>query len=155
MISPEFLRFYPFFGGLTNAQLQAIAIIANEEKYPAETTLFEMGLPADKLYFLVDGCIDLYYTPREKTLSAFPNGIPVGEVNPGEAFSISALIEPYVLSSTARVAKPSRVIQIDAKALRKLFKSDQRMAYLLTKQAAQAVRARLDAARVQLAAALA
>jgi CRP/FNR family transcriptional regulator, cyclic AMP receptor protein len=153
MISPETLRFYPFFGGLTNAQLQAIAIISAEETYPAETILFEMGLPADKLYFLEDGCIDLYYSAPENISSAFPKGIPVGEINPGEAFSISALIEPYVLSSTARAAKPSRVIQIDAKALRNLFKRDKQMAYLLTKQAAQAVRARLDAARVQLAAA--
>jgi CRP-like cAMP-binding protein len=155
MISPETLRFYPFFGGLTDTQLQAIAIIATQETFPAETTLFEMGLPADKLYFLEDGSIDLYYTTGENTLPAFPYGIPVGEVNPGEAFSISALIEPYVLSSTARVAKPSRVIHIDAKALRKLFKSDKRMAYLLTKQAAQAVRTRLDAVHILLAAALA
>ncbi len=153
MISPESLRFYTFFGGLSNDQLQAIAMIATEETYTADSTLFEMGRPADKLYFLKEGCIDLYYASGEAISSHFPLGIPVGEVCPGEAFSISSLIEPYTLSSTARVAQPSRVIEIDAKALRTLFKKDKQLAYLLTKQAAQAVRGRLDATRVQLAAA--
>ncbi len=153
MISPERLRSYRFFAGLTHEQLVAISMIAMEETYEPGVILFEKGLPAEKLYFLVEGCVDLYYTTNGHRTASFPYGIPVGEVCPGEAFSISALIEPYKLSSTARVGSPSRVIQIDAKALRVIFKKDKRMAYLLTRQAAQAVRARLDATRVQLAAA--
>ncbi len=153
MISPESLRRYPFFGGLTDAQLASIAMIATQETYPAGVTLFQKGLTADALYFLEEGSIDLYYPAQGKNPSRSPDGILVSEVNPGEPFSISALIEPYILTSTARAAKPSRVIKIEAKPLRALFKTDKRMAYLLTQQATKAAIERLDATRVQLAAA--
>ncbi len=153
MISPESLRRYPFFGGLTQAQLASIAMIATQETYPAGATVFEKGMPADTLFFLEEGSIDLYYPAKGKDPSKFPQGILVSEINPGEPFSISALIEPYVIISTARAAKTSRVIKIEAKALRARFKNDRHMAYLLTQQAARVVSERLDATRVQLAAA--
>ena len=155
MLSPELLRYYPFFAGLTNPQLSSIAMLATEETYPAGTILCEKGQPAETLYFLVDGCVDLYYPSDKISSSDFPQGIPIGEVNAGEPFSISALIEPYRLTSTAKVGRSSRVIEIEARSLRGLFRKDKRLAYLLTKQAAQAVRARLETTRVQLAAALA
>jgi CRP-like cAMP-binding protein len=153
MISPESLRRYPFFGGLTHAQLVSIAIIATQETYPAGVTLFQKGLTADTLYFLEEGGIDLYYPTKGKKPLKFPEEILVSEVNPGEPFSISALIEPFILTSTSRTAKPSRIIQIEAKPLRALFRTDKRLAYLLTQQATKAVIERLDATRVQLAAA--
>ncbi len=153
MISPESLRRYPFFGGLTQAQLASIAMIATQETYPAGATLFEKGLTADTLYFLEEGSIDLYYPVKGKNPSKFPEGILISEINPGEPFSISALIEPYILTSTARAAKTSQVIKIESKSLRALFKTDKHMGYLLTQQATKAAIERLDATRVQLAAA--
>jgi CRP-like cAMP-binding protein len=80
-------------------------------------------------------------------------GILVGEINPGEPFSISALIEPHTLSSTAYVSRTSRIIKIKAGALRTLFDKDRKMAYQITSQAAKAVIQRLYATRIQLAAA--
>ncbi len=150
MISPESLRRYPFFGNLTHAQLASIAMIATQETYPAGVTLFEKGLAAETLYFLEEGGIDLYYPAKGKKS---PKEILVSEINPGEPFSISALIEPFILTSTARTAKPSRIIQIEARALRALFRTDKHLAYLLTQQATKAAVERLDATRVQLAAA--
>ncbi len=154
MISTELLRHYPFFGYLDDLRLKSIAMIAEEVALANGETLFYEGKPADALYFLEEGCVDLYYTVSESPSLGFQEGIPVGEINPGEAFSISALIEPYILTSTARVSKPSRVIKIDAKALLDLFKTDKRLAYLMTHQAAKAVIERLQTTRIQLAAAL-
>ncbi|MGE5225113.1 MAG: Crp/Fnr family transcriptional regulator [Omnitrophica WOR_2 bacterium] len=153
MISPERLRQNPFFGGLTADQLRSIAMIAIEETHPSGTVLFEKGQPAEALYFLLEGCVDLYFTVSDSPPLDFPDGIPVGEVNPGEPFSISALIEPHILTSTARLSRPSRVIKIETTALFALFKKDKRLAFLLTQQAARAALERLEATRVQLAAA--
>ena len=80
-------------------------------------------------------------------------GIPVGEINPGEPFGVSALIKPHVLTSKAWSTKPSRALKIDALAMRNLFEKDPQMAYALTLNAAQAAIERLHATRVQLAAA--
>jgi CRP-like cAMP-binding protein len=153
MISVEVLSRYPFFGGLTDSQKKSLAIIAQEEYLASGITIFYEGENAEWLYFLEEGCISLYYTGTRSTLEKIAEGIPICEINPGEPFSISAIIEPYVLTSTARVSKPSRVIKIKAQSLRALFEKDYQLAYILTRKAAKAVVERLNATRVQLAAA--
>jgi CRP-like cAMP-binding protein len=153
MISPELLVRYPFFAGLDDAQLKALAMIANEETAEDGATLFEEGQRANYLYFLVDGCIVLYYMGSGTSLERYPEGIPVGEINPGEPFSISALIAPHRLTATARASRPSQIIRFDGEALLALLQKDQHLAYLLTRQAAAAMIERLQATRVLLAAA--
>jgi CRP/FNR family cyclic AMP-dependent transcriptional regulator len=153
MISPELLYRYPFFGGLDNSQVKAIAMIAQQILLENGETIFHEGQPAEWLYFLEDGCVSLYYMGTGTTIEKQREGIHVGDINPGEPFSISALIEPYILTATARATKPCRVIKIEAEALKTLFKQDQGLAYILTLKAAKAVVDRLNTTRVQLAAA--
>jgi len=153
MISPELLRHYPFFGSLNDSQLRELAMIAEAENYDAGTILFHEGGPADYLYFLVDGSVDLYYASKTFRTGGKPDGIPVGEINPGEPFSISALIEPHVLTSTGYISQPSRIIHISATELRNLFKQDKALDYEMTLQAAKVVISRLHSTRIQLAAA--
>ncbi len=153
MISPELLARYPFFAGVDDAQLKALANIASLETFNSGTTLFHEGDRAESLYFLMEGSVVLYYMGIGTALEKFPEGVPVGEINPGEPFSISALIEPHVLTSTARVSKPSRVLRFNAQTLQELLAKDQRLAYTLTHQAATAVVDRLLTTRIQLAAA--
>jgi CRP/FNR family cyclic AMP-dependent transcriptional regulator len=149
MISPEVLRRYPFFCCLNEDQQKAIAMVAEEMRVDAGKELFQEGQPVEALYLLMEGSVDLYYAasgdPKDQLL--------VGEINPGEPFAISAMIEPFTFTATARVAAPSRVLRVDAKALRALCEVDCRMGYLLMKQVATMAVERLHFARVQLAAA--
>ncbi|MEW5871644.1 MAG: cyclic nucleotide-binding domain-containing protein [Chloroflexota bacterium] len=153
MVSPELLRHYPFFGQLTDSQLAEIAMIAEEKNFETETAIFDEGGPAETLYFLLEGSVDLYYTVAGMKRSTLDKGIPVGEINPGEPFGISSLIEPHVLTSTALVSSSSRVITIDAAAIKALFEKDGKLAYIFTNQVAKSAIERLYATRVQLAAA--
>jgi CRP/FNR family transcriptional regulator, cyclic AMP receptor protein len=153
MISPEILRHYPLFHSFSDSQLRAIAMIAEEENVEAETTLFQKGQSAEFLYILKDGSIDLYFTTGDKGNSINHKGFLVGEINPGELFSISALIEPHILSSTASASRQSVIIKIEADALRGLFEKDKKLAYLFTYQAAKASIERLHNTHIQLAAA--
>jgi CRP-like cAMP-binding protein len=153
MVSPELLRLYPFFGHLDDAQLRELAMIAEEVPFKSGEIVFREGDPAEYLYFLLEGCIDLYFTLAGAEHAAPEKGIPVGEINPGEPFGISALIEPHLLTATALTAGPGRMLTIDGAALRALMQKDRRMAYQLTHQAARAAIGRLHATRVQLAAA--
>jgi CRP-like cAMP-binding protein len=153
MVSPELLRQYPFFGRLSEAQLREIAMIAEEETLQSGQVIFREGDPAETLYLLLEGCVDLYFTLAGEKQASVEKGIPVGEINPGEPFGISALIEPHLLTATARATSPSRVLKIDGAALRALLKKDRQMAYQLTHQAAKAAIERLHATRIQLAAA--
>lgn len=153
MVSPELLRSYPFFGLLDDSQLREVAMIAEEVPFKSGEVVFREGDPAENLYFLLEGCIDLYFTLAGAERATPEKGIPVGEINPGEPFGISALIEPHLMTATALTTGPGRMLVIDGKALRALIQKDRRMAYQLTHQAAKAAMARLHASRVQLAAA--
>jgi CRP-like cAMP-binding protein len=155
MISLEILRRYPFFGECSHAQLISIAWISSIESYPIAATLFQKGQPANTLYFLESGSVDLFYPLLVKESEDLPDGIALNEVNPGEPFGVAALIEPYIYTATARTAKASQVIQIEAVSLRALFDKDKRLAYLFTRLATKTEVELLDAARVQLAAAIA
>lgn len=153
MISPELLRQYSFFGSLDNDQLIALAMIAREVNFDRDERIFAKGEPAEAFYFLLDGSVGLYYTGDGIYRAAMTRGIPVGEVNPGEPFSISALIEPHILTSSAWSSVPSRALRFEAPHLSELFEKDKRLAYLITKKAASAAVDRLHNTRIQLAAA--
>jgi len=153
MISPELLRRYSFFGQISEQDLYAIAMIAEEVTADAGAVLFEERQPADALYLLLEGSIDLYYKSEEEYHPKARKEFLVGEINPGEIFSISSMIEPYILNASARTAKPSRFVKFDAVALRKLTEENHKMGCLVMRQIAKALMERLAYTRVQLAAA--
>jgi len=151
MTSPELLRRYPFFGLLSAKQLQSLAKIAQEVYFETGELIFEENEPADDLYFLEEGSIDLFYNIFDNHGAPLNKEIPVCSINPGEPFSISALIEPYILTASAYSSKPSRVIRFDALALRQLFEQDCQVELILMRRIVQAAMERLHATRLQLA----
>lgn len=153
MISPELLRRYPFFGLLTDAQLKAIAMIAQEVDIPSGTQIFKEGEKADTLYVLLQGSVDLYYTVDTEGVLDFSKEFLVGEINPGDAFGISSLMEPYIFTATAKADQNLRLIKIDAVALRALLEDDAKMSCVIMYQVAKAYAERLRSTRIQLAAA--
>jgi CRP/FNR family transcriptional regulator, cyclic AMP receptor protein len=153
MISPELLRRYPFFGLLTDAQLKAIAMIAQEVNLPGGTQIFKEGEKADTLYLLLQGSVDLYYTVETEGAFDFNKAFLVGEINPGDAFGISALMEPYRFTATAKADQSVRLITMDAVALRALLEEDAKMSCVIMYQVAKAYAERLRSTRIQLAAA--
>lgn len=153
MVSPETLRRYPFFGGLTEDQLREIASITEEVKADKGETIFEECGPADKLCLLVEGEVDLFYRAAEEAPAKPPREFLVGEINPGEVFGVSSLIEPYALNATARASKPSQMLVIDAQALRQMMEKDLALANKILSQTTKVLMERLGYLRVQLAAA--
>jgi CRP-like cAMP-binding protein len=153
MISPELLRRYSFFGSLNEDQLKAIAMIAEMDKAEAEGVLFEEGQPAQYLYLLLEGAVDLYYKSEEKFHPTVKKEFHVGVINPGELFSLSALIEPHLLNATGRAAQASRFVRFDGAALRELMDRDCELGYFVLQQLTKALMERLTYTRIQLAAA--
>jgi CRP/FNR family cyclic AMP-dependent transcriptional regulator len=152
MISPELLRRYPFFGSLADNQLKAVAMIAQEDSEEEGTTLFEENQPAEALFLLLEGSVDLYYISEEEYHPKGRKEFWVGEVNPGEIYAISGLIEPYIYTATARASKPIRFVRIGAAELRALLDLDCKMGYNFMRQLAKLAIERLNVTRVQLAA---
>lgn len=153
MVSPELLRRYPFFGFLDDAQLRAVAMIAEEVVVERGETLCREGDEANALYLLMDGGVELHYIVVDERSHAVLRDFLVGHVNPGELLGISALIEPYHLTTDVRTTVVSRLLRIDAAGLRALCELDAKLAYGMMRQAAAAAMERLEATRVELVAA--
>lgn len=153
MVSPELLRRYPLFGSLGPEHLNAIAMLSEEIRLEGGATLFEAAQSADDLYVMIDGCLDLYYVAADELNPTLRRELFVSELNPGDPLGISALLEPYVYQGTVRASCPSRLIKVEAAGLRALCEVDSRISAVLMRAVAQAALDRLDATRVQLAAA--
>ncbi|MBM4424545.1 MAG: cyclic nucleotide-binding domain-containing protein [Chloroflexi bacterium] len=153
MVSPELLRRYPFFGFLDDTELKAVAMIAEEISCGEGDTVFAADTPADALYLLEEGCIDLFYVVVDRNGSNHAKEFFISELNIGDMFGMSALIEPYQYTAAARATCPSRVIRIAGAGLRALCEVDTRLAYGLMRQTAKTAIERLHDTRVQLAAA--
>ena len=153
MVSTEILKRYPFFSRFTEKQLKAMAEIADEFTTKEGELLFEECQPANSLYLLLEGGVDLSYKSEEEFYPKTRKDFDVGEISPGEVFAFSSLIEPYALNATAHASQDSKFIKVDAIALRKLFDEDPRMGYVAMQQLTKAIMERLADTRVQLAAA--
>jgi CRP-like cAMP-binding protein len=150
MVSPELLRRYPFFALLTDEQLKAIALVAEEKTLPKETLLVKENTPANKLILLLEGDVDLVYSGGGE--GAIANAL-VGSIAPGEMLGVSAIIEPYIYISSARATVPVKVVEIDGPAVRALMQVDKVLGYALMRNVAAAVLERLKYTQVELAAA--
>lgn len=155
MISPEQLRRYNFFSSLDESELVALAMIAEEVTFERDEKIFGRSDTAEALYFLIEGSVGLYDPVEEGEQTIQTRGIPVGEINPGEPFSISALIDPYILTSSAFSSTCCRALRFEAADLRLLLDGNRHLANTLTQKTATAALDRLQSICIQLAAALA
>ena len=101
---------------------------------------------------MVDGCVELFYVAVDEIHKDLRKELFVSEVNPGEVFGISALLEPFVYQGTVRTRSPSRVLRVDAAGLRALSEVDPEIDATLMRQMAQAALMRLHDTRILLAA---
>ena len=153
MVSPEVLRRYEFFSGLNPAHLNAIAMLTEEVSLDEDATIFETDQPAEYLYVMVDGCVELHYVAVDEISPELRKELFVSEMNPGDPFGISALLEPFVYQGTVRTRCPSHVLRVEAGGLRALSEVDPQINAALMRQMAQAALSRLHDTRILLAAA--
>ena len=152
MIAPTMLHPVPFFDFLSPSERSAIADISEVRNYRAGEYIFREKDRAKDLCILVYGSVDLFYTVEVEYHPELRKELMFSEIGSGELFGISALIEPHILTSSARASKPSQVIQIDMHALLTLCEQNEKFAYSLMRQIAKTTIERLSATRLQLAA---
>lgn len=153
MVSPELLRRFPFFDFMGEMQLNSVATIAEIREYKGDDVIVESGQSADAFFFLIEGSVSYYYVVTTEHDPYYKKDYHISDINPGEVFGISALIDPYIYTATLRVSKSSRVIKIDASSLRTLCEVDPVLAYGLMRSVARAAMDRLETTRIHLAAA--
>ena len=146
MVSPELLRRFPFFAGLSDEELKSIAMISEEEKYEANTFIFRERDKAEKLYVLLEGTVDIMVDTDEEGLQHET----VSTLGPGDVFCWSAVVEPHVLTASAFAATPVTVVAVDGAGLRAMFELDCHLGYRILQKAAQVISDRLRDTRIQM-----
>ena len=145
MISPEMLRRYPYFAGVSDESLKAIAVVAEEKAVPAGTQMFAEGDPAHHMYIIVRGQVDIQYTLGSGELRT------VDTLVDGDLLVWSALVEPHKCTTVGTTAQDTQLIAIDAVKLRELCDKDPLLGHRLMSQVAKLLAHRLEGARIQLA----
>ena len=108
------LSLFESMGDESFAELMNAAYLQN---FPAQVDLINEGDNADFLFFVVDGCVELYANAngREGVLAL---------VRPVGSFILAAVLRNEVYLMSARTSQKSRILMIPAQNVRDAFKRD-------------------------------
>jgi CRP-like cAMP-binding protein len=117
---------------------------AKEASYPAGTVLFKSGDPAEQVYLIKSGAVNLeVYHPRK-------GPIRIHSLHEHDILGWSWLFPPYVWHFDARAAKDSEVLVFNGEALREKCEEDHEFGFYLLKAFSQLMLQRLMSTRLQL-----
>lgn len=122
---PVYLHDFSCFRSLTDDQINSIAEITNAVCYPAGYDLFMEGQPGERVFFLVNGDVEVFYSIGEESR------VRVDTVNREEIVGCAALVEPYTYTATERTLTDVELLEIDAVSLRRLMEKDCQLGYLI------------------------
>ena len=133
------------FNGLSPHQIDALAAISSETSVEKETWLFNEGDNADRLYFLVDGVVDLLTTIENDV------ELPTARLKTaGSCFGTGALVEPFAYSLSARCVETANFLTIDRVDLLQIMEKHSDFGKFVMKNLAEHYLSRLREARQEL-----
>ncbi len=112
----EFLRTVPFFGELTNWQLQKVSEIVFERNYDAHELVFEQGQPGAALFLIMEGqvSVEFYHEKFTANLATLDKGAFFGEM---------ALLDEAARSASARALIPTKTLALYRNDLTRLIET--------------------------------
>lgn len=156
MVSPELLRRYPFFAGLSLDQITTMAKAADEMSVEAGHYFFHEGEEVDHFYLILEGEVAIVVQLLQKgkpvivaELAEKEREVTTTTLGHGEIFAWSALVPPHKSAASGKALTPCRVIAFDSRELRKRFDADPAFGYIMMQRAAQGVQSRLRAMRTE------
>ncbi len=145
MISVEQLRRFPAFAGVEPESLRKLAMTADALTFERDETLFRDGDPADTLFLITGGEVDIQYHLNTD------QRVTVDTLIAGDLLSWSAVVPPYQCTATAVARAHVDALAFSGPELRELLEADHNLGYGVMKDIARATSQRLSGARVQLA----
>jgi CRP-like cAMP-binding protein len=159
MISPELLRRYPFFGGLSHNHLVALADAAEEIAVEAGHVFFQEEDKLNHFYLLTKGSVEMGIPVPDRDSKQNVSGqllgelktkiVPISSVGTGDVFAWSALIPPHTATASGTALTDCQVVAFDAVKLLALFQEQPDFGYLMAVKAGQLIRERLRDLRIE------
>ena len=133
------------FQKLSAPQMDSLAAITFEEQYQKGKWLFQKDQEADKLYLVKKGAVELLIKVQD-TIE-----IPIAIMRPNNGcVGISALVDPFRYTLSARCADDCRLLAIKREDLQDLMCKDHELGCTMMKNLAQKLLARLVETRKEL-----
>ncbi len=153
MVSTEILRNYPFFSRLSEEQLVTLVSCARFDTIEGGQFVCRIGEKLDYFFLIVEGELDVlikflhfkveYETTGQPTQLEIQN-IKIGQITAGDICGWSALVPPYIATSSIRTSTICKIISFDTTALLKLFNEDCNLGFYMIQTAAQVIGKRLQ-----------
>ncbi|NPU86216.1 MAG: cyclic nucleotide-binding domain-containing protein [Syntrophaceae bacterium] len=147
MISAGQLKQFDFFSEFTDAELEKLTTIAEEQAYPAGAQMYKKGDPAAHLFLVTKGKIilvlDSYVGPHKPPLQ-----VTLDIITKGESMGWSAVVNPFIYTLGALCIDESDFIAIDAPKLRELMEEDCTMGFKVMKSIGKVLASRLNHTRI-------
>jgi len=147
MVSPEILKGFVLFSGLSQTELAGIARLCRERTYESSPVIFTMGGSAADVYLLKTGKVDIQIEFKIYDYEIITTVYTVGK---GEIFGWSALVPPHRLTGSARCEGKADVIMINGKELMEFLEKDRRIGYIVMKNLAALISSRLASTTIAL-----
>jgi CRP-like cAMP-binding protein len=159
MVSPELIRRYPFFAGLSMKHITALAQAAEEINIAKGSYLFHEGHELTAMYLLLEGAVGIvmelpardtvHHVADQLTGEMETEDILVTHIGPGDVFGWSALLPPHQATAGGKALVPCRVVAFDGPKLVQTFVDDNEFGYLMLQKAANVIRQRLHDMRIE------
>ena len=146
MITPETLKSFRFFAGLSEAELRSLSIIAKDVSFQRGDFIFRENTPAHTLYLLRDGWVDIVISTDGKG----EHHELVTTLSSGDIFGWSAVVDPYTYTASSACASPVEALAFKGADLLALFEIDPQLCCVVTNGICQAIANRLRATRLQM-----
>ena len=122
MIEASALKDYSLFGGLLPDEIEAIRPLMGSASYEAGTAIMREGEPNDRIYFILEGAVEVV-----------KEGVPLARLaegggggGGGDTFGEMEFLDVMPAIATVRALLPSTVATISNRALHELSKASMR-----------------------------
>jgi CRP/FNR family transcriptional activator FtrB len=112
---------------------QALTNAAYLQHFPPQVELIHEGDPADFLYIVVEGAVELFAKSNDREAS-------MAMVRPVGTFILAAVLKDAVYLMSARTTEKSRVLMIPSENIRNIFERDEAFARAIVVELASCYR---------------
>lgn len=128
------VRSLPLFEGMTDSHFESLMQAAYLQAFPAQLELVREGDPADFMYVVLEGSVELFAEAAGRETS-------MEIVRPLGAFILAAVLKDAVYLMSARTLERSRLLLIPSENVRNAFRQDAGFSRSMVLELAQCYRA--------------
>lgn len=127
------VRSLELFESMSDSNFETLMQAAYLQTFPSQLELIAEGDPADFLYVVIEGCVELFARTngRESTM---------GMVRPVGTFILAAVLKDAVYLMSARTCQRSKLLLVPSENIREVFQRDEAFARAIVVELASCYR---------------